>query len=408
MRFGKVFFFVLFLCFAVHAQTPKQVKILNNYGEVPFEDGKTIIAEVIFTGLDFMPESEVLKTLKMQRATISAGEEFHGNKVRIAVQIIRELIVSKGYNRAEVIAFGEKLPKNQMKLIFDIKRGELARVSEIRFEGNENVKSEELIEDFKQCLGESWEIYEARKYEFILQKCSLRFIFSKGYLRAKIRAPRLQLVSDSYVVKVEIEEGMRFRFGNLKVQGAKAFTEEKVLEFVGLKTGEIANGKILQDLFYEKLKRIYADKGYILYDAEFEPKFIDPQKAGEDAIVDLNILIDEGRQFKLGKIEFIGVETEKAEVLRKLFYLEDGEIYNQSKIEDGLKKLNELREFYPIDYDSFSVEIWTKQKQEQTEGNIIAEKEGVILRERVDNFEIKNEEDSGKIKLVIKLRKIEQ
>ncbi len=28
-----------------------------------------------------------------------------------------------------------------------------------------------------------------------------------------------------------------------------------------------------------------------------------------------------------------------------------GEVYNQSKFEEGIKKINELKEFYPIDFD---------------------------------------------------------
>lgn len=287
-----------------------------------------------------------------------------------------------------------------MKLVFSINRGELARVSEIRFEGNENIKSEELVADFKECIEDGWQIFDARRYGYITRQCSLRFMFSKGYFRAKILEPKFQLVSGSYVVTINVYEGVRFRYGELKVQGAKAFTEKEVLELVGLKTGEIANGKILQDLFYEKLKRIYADKGYILYDAEFEPKFIDSQKEGEDATVDLLIMIDEGRQFKLGEIKFIGVDEAKAQELKRFFLLEYGEIFNQSKIEEGIKKINELREFYPIDFDGSDVEVRIK---ERIEGNIIVEKDGIVLREKVEETE-----DSNNVKLNINLRKIQQ
>jgi outer membrane protein insertion porin family len=408
MRFGKVIFLVLFACFVVHAQSPKQIKILNNYGEIPFEDGKTIIAEVSFTGLDFISEGEVSRILREQRATIKAGEEFHGYKVAIAVRVLRELLASKGYNRAEVIAFGETLPKNQMKLVFDIKRGALAQVSEIRFDGNVNIASEELIANFKECSGDTWEIFDQRKFSFYLRQCSLRFMFSKGYFQARILEPKLQLVSDSYVVTINISEGVRFRYGEITIKGANVFTEKEILEFGGIKTGEVADGKNLQKFIYEKLKIIYGERGYVLYDAEFEPKFNEPQKEGEDATVDLLITIDEGRQFKLGKIEFIGVEKERANEFRRFFSLADGDIYNQSKIEEGFEKINELQEFYMLDSNSTNVEIRIKRRPEQIEGTLIAEKDEVVLRERVDNYDTDNNQDYDKINLVIKLQKPQQ
>ncbi|HMS39031.1 MAG TPA: POTRA domain-containing protein, partial [Pyrinomonadaceae bacterium] len=393
MRFGKVLFVFLFVfaCLGVHAQ---QIKILNNYGEIPFEDGKTIIAEVIFIGLDSasaqtdeiaeisLTETEVLRILSDNQTTINAGETFYGYKVAKTVKAIREWLPTKGYDRAEVVAFGEQLPKSQMKLTFFIKRGDLARVSEIRFEGIKNVSNEELVADFRKCSGNSWEIFDGRKFLYYLRQCSLRLLFSKGYFQAKIGEPKLQLVSVGYIVTINISEGARFRYGKLKVQGASVFTEEEILDFIGIKKGEVANGKTLQVLIYENLKRIYADKGYISYDAEFQPTFNVPKKEGEDATVDLEFLIDEGRQFNLGKIEFGGVEKEKADELRRFFLIADGEIYNQSKIEEGLNKINELRAFQPIDFDT-DVSIRSKREEEQkSENSIIVEKEGVILRQR--------------------------
>ena len=405
---------------AQNNKSPKQIKILNNLGAIPFEDGKTIIAEIEFMGLDLVgvqtdeddesliTETDVLRVMREGLAKIEMGEAFYGYKVAKAVKAIRGLLPSKGYDKAEVNAFGEKLPNNRMKLIFSIKRGELARISEIRFEGTKNITNEQLIADFKQCSGNSWKIFEPRRYQFYLRICSLRFMFSKGYFKARIGEPRREFLNGQPIVTVDVNEGVRFRYGEIKVTGATVFTSEKILEFGGIKEGEVANGKALQEFVYEKLKRIYADKGYVLYDADFDPTFIEPQADGLDAVVDLSIKIDEGKQFKLEKIEFIGLEKERVEELRKQFSLQEGETYNQSKIEEGFKKINELREFYPIDLDSSYVEILIKEPEKENENAIIAEKDGVVLRQRDNDSEIKIKKDSDYVNLTVKLRKIEQ
>ena len=55
---STIFVFTAFFTFdadetyAQFAKTSPQIKILNNYGSIPFEDGKTVIAEVKFIGLD--------------------------------------------------------------------------------------------------------------------------------------------------------------------------------------------------------------------------------------------------------------------------------------------------------------------------------------------------------------------
>ncbi len=379
---STIFVFTAFFTFdadetyAQVAKTSPQIKILNNYGSIPFEDGKTVIAEVKFIGLDTdyedydeaigkrIPESDCWKLLRDKRATINVDDKFSGGKVSKVVKLLREWLSSNGYDRAEIVALGEKLPKNQMKLIFAIKRGELVRVSEIRFEGNLNVTNEELVADFKQCLGDSWKIFDERKFVYYSRQCSLKLMFSKGYFKAKTKNIKHRLVADNYVVTIEVEEGIRYRIGEIKIEGAKVFTEKEFLEMFGQKEGDVADGKALKDFFYEKLKRAYADKGYMQYDAEFEPTFIEPQAEGLDGIVNIKGTIGEGPAFKLTKIEFWGVEKEQAQELRKLFSLKDGEVYNQSEFEKGIKKIDETKEFYEIDIDT-DVDLQTDEKNSE-------------------------------------------
>ncbi|MEP6904282.1 MAG: POTRA domain-containing protein [Actinomycetota bacterium] len=415
MKLGKsvfaVFaFFIVFAGLEIYAQDsklPKQIRILNNYASaIPFEDGKTIIAEVNFTGLTVLSGSEISKAFAENRMAIKAGDEFYGYRVAKAVKVIRESLASNGFDKAEIVAFGQKLPKNEMKLNFVIKEGALARVSEVRFEGNVNVSNEELVEDFKQCSDDSWKIYDLRRYVFYARTCTQRFLLSKGFLSVKIREPTLLNVEGNYIVEINLEEGHRYRIGEIKVEGIKAFTEKEVLEMLGLKEGDVLDGKELQNSIYEKLKRIYADKGYVLYNAEFDPKFIEPIAEGLDATVDLLITIDEGELFKLAKIEFTGVEKEQIEELRKLISLEDGEIYSQSKIEEGIKKINETKKFYSMEYDSSDVEVRTtmETKREETE-----RVEGSLLLRRKDvDEDLTKSQDAGELYLNIKLRKIEK
>jgi len=368
MKFGKIIlilFVFSFVCFEICAQDSKQIKILNNYGSIPFEDGKTVIIGVNFTGLTAVSESEISKTLQEARTGIKVGDSFSGGRIAKAVKVIREKLGVAGYYKAEVTAFGEVVSKNQMKLNFVIKQGSILRVSEIRFEGNVNVTNEELFNNFKKCIDEDWQIFNPQKYEYITRKCSLSLLYSRGFFQARIGQITPQSVAGSNIVTVEVKEGARFRNGDIKIEGARAFTEKEILEMLGLKKGDVSDGRYLIDFVYEKLKKTYADKGYILYNAEFEPSFFEPV-GGADGIVNLLIRIDEGAQFKLSKISFSGVDKEKEQQLRKLFSIGDGEIYNQSKIEEGIKKINDLNAFNSLRLNQ-DVEIRTDERSDQIE-----------------------------------------
>lgn len=376
---SSILFVIAFSIFA-HAQTskvsPKLIVQKVNLASKDFVEGKTVIAEVKFTGLDSdyesyeneagnpVRESHFLILLRENQTSISDGEKFNSVKIEKVIKLLKAEFAEHGYLKAEIVALGEKLPNNQMRLIFSVKRGAVVRVSEIRFTGNKNITSEEFVENFKNCSGDRWEIFDRRIYDYYARECSRGLMLSKGFFEAKLHVMPPRMVSDSYIVTVELKEGIRYRIGEIKVTGAKFFTEKEILEMTDLNTGDVADGSKLVDFIYEKLKKTYGDKGFCMYNAEFEPKFIAPQAEGLDGTVDIFIDIDEGRQFRLANIRFDGIEPEKSRELRNLISLNDGEIFNQSQLEDDVKKIDETKSFYPIDIDK-DVDVKTDEEKGQ-------------------------------------------
>lgn len=375
MRFRKtistVFLLSVFFVFIfskLNAQIPKvnpkpQILVKDNKTEL-FKEGETVIAEVEFTGLDSsyqdydnasekaVYEGDFLKFLSENRATIFADEKFNSRKIEKVVRFLKKWLAEQGYLKAEVVALGIVLPQNQMKLIFSVNRDMVIGVSEIRFVGNKNFTNEEFVGVMKECLKDSWEKFDKRYYEYCANKDVRGFMFSKGYFKATVERLSPRFVNNSYIETIAIKEGIRYRIGEIKFEGATVSIEKEILEMLDFKTGDVADGKAFQNFVYEKLKRIYGDKGYVLFNAEFDPTFIEPKAEGLDATVNILITIDEGKAFRMTKLEFIGVEKEKARELRKIFSLKDGKTFNQSELEKGIKKINEMKEFYPIDVES--------------------------------------------------------
>lgn len=145
------------------------------------------------------------------------------------------------------------------------------------------------------------------------------------------------------------------------------------------KKGDIANGKYLQEFIYEKLTEAYGNKGYVLYSADFELEFIEPQAEGLDGIVNLIFNIDEGRQFKVTIINFTGINEEAEKKLKEILSIKKGEVYNQSKLEEGIKKINGLKEFVPIDKDQ---DIETRTMWDESDISILIKTRRLTENER--------------------------
>jgi outer membrane protein assembly factor BamA len=222
---------------------------------------------------------------------------------------------------------------------------------EISFYGNQNFSNDELLENFKSSAGDSWKQYDERAFEYFAQKYTRGLMFSKGFWRAKIieitSAPR----AGKQIVRILVDEGPRFRMGTIKVKGNEAITTKTILEMLGQRQGSAADGKAVQDLLYETLKDKYCDLGFVQYNAEFEPDFVEPGNGNSDGVVNVLITIDEGRQFKLRRLEFVGIESDEAEQLAQSFPLKSGDVYIQSKLEKWANAINETKRFAFLDKD---------------------------------------------------------
>ncbi len=347
-----------------------------------------IIRDLQFEGAKAIQESDILKAFREQRVGISKEAIFNPPNIQKASRVIRELLASKGFPNAKVDIKREEVSATSVALTFVVEQGNKSRIIEIDFEGNEVFKDGELrgamelvkksglISRFK-----GQDILDLRKLEYDLQKNVMEYMRSKGYFQARIGEPEvvglgykrtgfvpflpLPLISskdDTLKIIVPITEGKIFRVGELKVEGNSIFSEQQILGYVGLQKGEIADGKRLRAALYEDLKKIYGAQGFVLYDAELDPEYKDNPANPKEGIIDVKISIDEGKQFRLRRLEFTGNTFTRDRVLRREMLINEGDIYNQIGMERSVLRLNQSGYFDPIDKDK-DVEIRTDEEQ---------------------------------------------
>ena len=356
------------------------VNVIFTVAELP------VIRDIQFKGMSSITEADVLKTFRERRVGVSKEAIYDPVKVNNARRVIRELLAARGRPNATVDITEDEVSLTSRAITFVVEEGERVRVVEVEFEGNQVfndgelrgqmklVKEAGLISRFK---GE--DILDTQKLEYDLGYNVTNYMRSKGYLQARTGEPRIEdigqrrtglfiplpLVSstdDALRINVPVVEGKLFRVGEVKIEGNSILSEEAIRFVVGLKPGEIANGQRLQKALYEDLKREYGRAGFIQYDYEVTPSFRDNAQNPQEGIADFTITINEGRQFTLRRLEFLGNTFTRDNVLRREFFLNEGDIYDQSLFEYSITRLNQLGFFDPVDKDK-DVERRTNEEE---------------------------------------------
>ena len=345
------------------------VNIIFEVKELP------IIRDLTFEGLHSVQESDVLKAFRERRVGVSKENAYDPVKVQNAKRVIKELLAEHGHPNATVDERTEEVSATSLALTFAIDEGERVRVVDIQFEGNQvfsdgalrgamkYVKEAGLISRFKGL-----DILHREKLDYDLRLVD-NYMRSKGYLQARHGEPRIESVGprrtgfpilplpflsstdEGLRITVPIVEGKVYRLGEFKVEGNSIFSEDQIRAVVGLNKGDIADGEKVSKGLFENLKKFYGQQGFIEYTAEPVPTFKDNPQNPNEGIVDFTITIEEGKQFTLRRLEFVGNTFTRDNVLRREVLINEGDIYNDAYWEYSVVKLNQLGYFNPIDKD---------------------------------------------------------
>jgi outer membrane protein insertion porin family len=345
------------------------INVIFEVSELP------IIRDLQFEGLKSVPESDVLKAFREKRVGISKESIYDPVKARNAIRVLKELLAARGHPNATIEQRREDVSNTSMALTFVINEGERVRVVDVQFEGN-TIFSDKKLRGAMKYVKEAGlisrlrgqDILDREKLEYDLRQVD-NYMRSKGYLQARHGEPRVESVGprrtgfpilplpflsstdEGLRVTVPITEGKLYRVGEMKIEGNSIFSEEAIRSYIGLQKNDVANGEKIGKALYENLKKVYGSQGFIEYTAEPTPTFKENPQKPDEGIVDFVITIEEGKQFSLRRLEFIGNTFTRDNVLRREVLLNEGDIYNQNAWEYSVVKLNQLGYFDPIDKD---------------------------------------------------------
>jgi len=324
------------------------------------------IREINYTGLNAVSTSDVLDRFKDRKVGLSVENQYDPTKIKKAEVVLKQLLAEHGRQFATIRTEVRPIPPAAVGITFVVKEGPKVKVGVIRFRGNKHVNDRTLRAAMKNLkpIGIPHSIflenifsktYDATKLEEDTERVRAEFQ-NRGYFKVLVDDPKTEIhdtgrtglhvpllqpgMGKAVDITMPIEEGDRYHLGVIRFKNNKAISNVAALRSLfPMKDGEIfSREKVAKGL--ENLRKAYGEAGYINFTSVPDTKFDDEKK-----IVNLEIDVDEGKQFYVRRIEFQGNTTTRDKVIRREVALEEGQIYNSRYWELSLLRLNQLGYF---------------------------------------------------------------
>ncbi|MFQ5655970.1 MAG: outer membrane protein assembly factor BamA [Candidatus Methylomirabilales bacterium] len=280
---------------------------------------------------------------------IAAGTIFNPQAVGRNADKVKQFYEGEGYYTAQVTGRFDKVSDQEVDVIFDIQEGAPFYVRDITFVGNEGLSDGKISgvmatkERFFIPFLRSG-VLKGSDLDQDVERIKVLY-FDNGYLQVKVAKPEIQVDEEDkrLDIVIQIEEGPRFRVGDVKVVGGKVFTPEELLATLRLPKQEFFSRDVLRTDLAVVTGR-YAEKGYVFADV------VPVTRVQRDkSIVDVTLEITEGIETFVERIEIRGNTKTRDKVIRRQLELVEGDVYNGKLLQEARAALGNLGYFEQVD-----------------------------------------------------------
>ena len=244
---------------------------------------------------------------------------------------------------------------NEVKMVVNIDRGSKVKVSKIDFEGNTKISDSKLKSAFKNTkVKNPIRILKSSKYIKEKYKEDLSTVISKykenGYRDARIVSDSVTYdkKKNTVAIKVKLEEGRKYYFGDIRYLGNTVYTDRQLSSILGIKKGDVYNGKILEERIADKSKpdgeditNLYQNNGYLF--SSINP--VETRTVNDT--IDFEIRITEGPIAYFNKITVVGNDRTNDHVIYRELRTKPGQKYSKEDLIRSIREIGQLGFFDP-------------------------------------------------------------
>jgi hypothetical protein len=292
------------------------------------------MGDLVFQG------NTVFKTERLRdEAEFKAGTVVDDTKLNEVRAKILELDTKRGYAETTVTYSIE--PGSQpgfSRIVFRIDEGGRGILNQVKFEGNTVFTSRRLksiVESDDRNWIKVWDLKRKITQEKI--EADIRRVQdaygNAGYFDARVdNVDQVRIDDKKTDLVFRISEGPQYTTGAVALTGNKVFESSTLIPVFQLEAGTIFSlADMKTDI--DTIEDYYGSRGYA--DVSVTPRI---SKNGNT--ISITYGIEEGQQFKLGRVNISGNSETRTEVILREMALEPGDDYNTIKVKKSMTRLS--------------------------------------------------------------------
>ena len=347
------------------------------------------IVDYVATDAEKVDQAKIEEELKKRGIKLGIDTFIDPGTIRRVTGVVREVYAANGHMFADVkptiteVAGGPKL----VHLTFNITEGPQVKIKEIDFVGNTRVSDGKLRKHMKENKARGFfgfitggGTYKEQQFEEDADAV-VGFYRDEGYITARVGQPELKVLEDEndgktrwVQLRIPVTEGNRYRVGKFEIDGNTIVKDETFRPLFKLNEGDwYEEKKIRKGL--DKAREVYGSGGYYEFTGypDLSPRDMpsasaDPLAAGpapapktadgkpQPPIVDVTMRFQEGKQYFVNRITFVGNTTTRDNVIRREVRLVEAGVFNTEALKQTIRRLNQLGYFKALEGDAIGVE----------------------------------------------------
>ncbi len=232
--------------------------------------------------------------------------------------------------------------------------GAALQIAKLEFGDPALLNSKAVQQHLSEILGKP---YSRLTIDLFLSEAIKPIYLQQGFLRVKLGPPEVRLTGDpnqklpsQIPVYVPVVPGEVYRWKEIHWTGNTLVSEFTLNGMLGIKRGDIADGMQIE-AGWDRARDEYAHRGYL--EAKLDPV---PAYDGQAHTVSYAVSIQEGPQYRFGKMILTGISPAAERKLHAAWPIASGDIFDKAKFEEVLAKLQTHQEQVfgelPVHYES--------------------------------------------------------
>jgi len=352
-----------------------------------------IVNQIAFEGNRELDDEELLAEIQLGPRSV-----YTAARVQEDVRRLLEIYRFAGRFAATVEPKVIPLEQNRVNLVFEVNEGESTGIGRISFVGNEIFSDSRLREAIETKESAFWrflsasDTYDPDRLEFD-KELLRRFYLANGYADFRVLSAVAELTPDreDFFITFTVEEGERYRFGPMTVETDLPNMDTGDLEAdLAELEGEWYDADVIEETIAQLTERA-SELGFAF--VEVRPEIV---RDRENRTMAANFRVDEGPRVFVERIEIIGNERTRDEVIRREMRLDEGDAFNSARIRLSRQRIENLGFFENVeitnaqgsapDQTVVTVEVVERSTGEFSLGAGFSSEEGALgsvgLRER--------------------------